>query len=184
MMEQLYLEIGRADLIIADMSYVDANVTYEVGYAHGINKEIILLSNDVKTIPFNLKYYQHIIFNKNDLAGLQNKLRTALKAYVEKITSSPGHEQIDSIASSEAKPFSLHAWNSWGGIRVFSCENEIVLRGDAETSGYVNDHLGRDLAGKTLILYITNTKDSNFSMNRLVKMTVNQDDKLLVPDKK
>ncbi|MEY2932389.1 MAG: hypothetical protein RL033_3138, partial [Pseudomonadota bacterium] len=42
-LDRIYNQIARADLIIADMTDRNPNVFYEVGYAHALGKPSILL---------------------------------------------------------------------------------------------------------------------------------------------
>jgi hypothetical protein len=51
-LERIYSQIARADIIIADMTGRNPNVFYEVGYAHGIQKRVILLTQNPNDIPF------------------------------------------------------------------------------------------------------------------------------------
>jgi hypothetical protein len=62
-LERIYNEIHKADLIIADMTGKNPNVFYEVGYAHALGKNVILLTKNSDDIPFDLKHYPHIIYN-------------------------------------------------------------------------------------------------------------------------
>ena len=62
MLKHLLDQIESADLIIADLSYNNPNVYYELGYAHAKNKLSILLNNDPQTIPFDLKHNPHILY--------------------------------------------------------------------------------------------------------------------------
>ena len=45
------------------------NVFYETGYAHALGKHVILLTQEAKDIPFDLKHYQHIIYAKRILGS-------------------------------------------------------------------------------------------------------------------
>ena len=72
-LERIYRQIDRADIIIADMSGQNPNVFYEVGYAHAKSKLCILLTEKVSDIPFDLKHRRHIVHN----ASIQ-KLRGAI----------------------------------------------------------------------------------------------------------
>jgi nucleoside 2-deoxyribosyltransferase len=60
--ERIHSQIEAADFIIADMSKPNPNVFYEVGYASAKHKLCILLTNDAKTIPFDLRNIRHIVF--------------------------------------------------------------------------------------------------------------------------
>ena len=61
-LERVYNQISKADLIVADLSGRNPNVFYETGYAHCLGKPAILLTRDANDIPFDLKHYFHIIY--------------------------------------------------------------------------------------------------------------------------
>lgn len=75
--ERIHRQIESADFIIADMSKPNPNVFYEVGYAHAKHKLCILLTNNVDTIPFDLKHLPHIVFSS--LKDLGKQLSAALE---------------------------------------------------------------------------------------------------------
>lgn len=79
---RIYNQIQTADLIISDMSLMNPNVFYETGYAHALEKDVILLTQDTKDIPFDLKHYPHIIYNKN-IKFLSEELTKKLNWYIE-----------------------------------------------------------------------------------------------------
>lgn len=70
-------QIEDADILIAELSTRNANVLYEVGYAHAKNKLCVLLTNSTGTIPFDLKDKRHIVFSS--LKDLKKKLSTDLE---------------------------------------------------------------------------------------------------------
>lgn len=51
MLEKIYKEIENSDFIIADLSNKNANVFYELGFAHAIGKLTILLTQNADDIP-------------------------------------------------------------------------------------------------------------------------------------
>jgi len=61
-LERIYNQIGKADIIIADMTGRNPNVFYETGYAHALGKPVILVTQNASDIPFDLKHYPHIIY--------------------------------------------------------------------------------------------------------------------------
>lgn len=63
-MDRIYNQISKADLIIAEMTGKNPNVFYEVGYAHALNKPTILLTKTSTDIPFDLQGYPHIIHDE------------------------------------------------------------------------------------------------------------------------
>src|SRR4051812_33507799 len=62
MLERIYRQIDAADFIVADLSNRNANVFYELGYAHAKEKTCILLTKNADDIPFDLKHKRHIVY--------------------------------------------------------------------------------------------------------------------------
>lgn len=61
-LDRIFNQINKADVIVADMTGRNPNVFYEVGYAHALGKIVILLTQNVDDIPFDLKHRQHIVY--------------------------------------------------------------------------------------------------------------------------
>ena len=61
-LERIYNQISKADVVIADMTGRNPNVFYEAGYAHALGKKVILVTQNSEDIPFDLKHYPHIIY--------------------------------------------------------------------------------------------------------------------------
>lgn len=73
MMERTYRQIDIADIIIADLSTRNANVFYELGYAHAKEKLCILLTKHTNDIPFDLKHRQHVVYG-DSISYLKDEL--------------------------------------------------------------------------------------------------------------
>jgi len=71
-------KIAECDVVIADTSLHNPNVFYEVGLAHGIAKDTIIICRDAKTIPFDLAAINHIVYSS--IVELRDKLKSRLKA--------------------------------------------------------------------------------------------------------
>lgn len=63
-LDRIYNQIDKADVIIADMTGSNPNVFYEVGYAHALGKRTIMLTANADDIPFDLKHHPHIIYEE------------------------------------------------------------------------------------------------------------------------
>lgn len=82
-MDDIWEGICRAQVLIADLTSKNPNVTYEVGLADALGKEVILLaqSTSSKNIPFDflgqrlLKYSNTISGGKQLAAELEKKLQ-------------------------------------------------------------------------------------------------------------
>jgi len=61
-LERIYNQISKADVIVAEMTGQRPNVFYEVGYAHALGKIVVLLTQRADDIPFDLQQHQHIVY--------------------------------------------------------------------------------------------------------------------------
>lgn len=62
-MEDIRKSIENARLIVADLTDRNSNVFYEVGIAHALNKDVLLLSQSLNDIPFDLRHRRVLIYN-------------------------------------------------------------------------------------------------------------------------
>jgi hypothetical protein len=62
MLDRIFNQISKADVIVADMTGRNSNVFYEGGYAHALGKIVLLLTQDTADIPFDLKHRQHTVY--------------------------------------------------------------------------------------------------------------------------
>jgi hypothetical protein len=81
-LQRIYNQIAKADLIVADMSGRNPNVFYEVGYAHALGKRVILLTRSADDIPFDLKHYPHIVYN-GQITALKSELERRIRWFLE-----------------------------------------------------------------------------------------------------
>lgn len=83
--EQLFRQIKDSRYIVADLSKVNgevnANVLFEIGFAHASRKPTILLTQDIDSVPYILKHYRTIDYDLTTKGLLH--LRTELKGYIE-----------------------------------------------------------------------------------------------------
>jgi hypothetical protein len=81
MLERIYNQVSKADLIVADMSGQNPNVFYEVGYAHALGKTVILLTKESSDIPFDLKHRFHLVYGSS-ITKLKDELRSRVSFYL------------------------------------------------------------------------------------------------------
>jgi hypothetical protein len=82
MLERIFNQINKADVLVADMTGRNANVFYEVGYAHALGKIVLLLAREVDDIPFDLKHRQFILYGES-IVSLRKELRGRLEWAME-----------------------------------------------------------------------------------------------------
>ncbi len=78
MLDRIFNQISKADVIVADMTGRNPNVFYEVGYAHALGKIVLLLTQNSDDIPFDLKHRQHTVYS-GSIDTLKSDLVTKLQ---------------------------------------------------------------------------------------------------------
>jgi hypothetical protein len=72
--------IGSAELIVADLTGQSANVFYEVGIAHSRTKNVLLLTQNIEDVPFNLRGFfcrPYSLNSTQDIERLKKAVRDA-----------------------------------------------------------------------------------------------------------
>jgi hypothetical protein len=75
--------INRAAVIIAELTYKNPNVFYELGMAHVLGKDVILISQSEEVIPFDLRGVRQILYQ--DKPSGYEKLAVDIKRYVDSV---------------------------------------------------------------------------------------------------
>lgn len=77
--------INQADVVIADLTGLNANVFYELGLAHAMNKKVICITQDIGELPFDLKSYRTIEYSLffHKLPKLVEELRRLLHGAID-----------------------------------------------------------------------------------------------------
>ncbi len=81
-MDRVYAQIARADVIVSEMTGRNPNVFYETGYAHALGKTVILLTQKSEDIPFDLIQYPHVVY-EGRIRQLKAELEKRLRWCVE-----------------------------------------------------------------------------------------------------
>jgi len=76
-------QIAESSVIIADVTPVNANVFYEVGYAHALRKPTILLAQRGTRLPFDISGFRTIFYN-NTIEG-KSKVEDLLQKHLAEI---------------------------------------------------------------------------------------------------
>ena len=67
-LKDIVVGIYSADVIIADLTGLNPNVFYELGLAHAMDKKVIIITQDIDELPFDIKSYRanpySLLFNK------------------------------------------------------------------------------------------------------------------------
>lgn len=93
-LSRIYNQISKADIIVADMTGRNPNVFYEVGYAHAMGKQVVLLTKMAEDIPFDLKHYPHIVYGSS-ISHLKDELAKRIEWLVKHPT-----ERLEKVENS------------------------------------------------------------------------------------
>jgi hypothetical protein len=79
-MQDVVSLIDRSHLVIADCTGRNPNVFYEIGIAHTLGREVILITQNDADIPFDLRHLRYVPYlnNGEGLAALADRLRPRL----------------------------------------------------------------------------------------------------------
>lgn len=96
--ENIWRLINRSALLIADVTNKNPNVFYELGIAHTVGRDVILISQKKEDVPFDIQNLQYYLYT-DDESGKQ-KLRDEIKNLMK-----------------QTKPKATHPsfwWPTWG----------------------------------------------------------------------
>ena len=83
--ETIWEQINKATFIIADLTNKNANVFYELGVAHTVGKEVILLSQNIDDVPFDLRHLKIILYETTP-RGVTN-LEKQFESMIQSVTA-------------------------------------------------------------------------------------------------
>lgn len=81
-MDRIRKNLVKAEIIIADLSESNTNVFYELGLAHAWDKKVIMITQDVKKVPFDLKYWRMVPYDSGNIDWLKDQLKKELSALI------------------------------------------------------------------------------------------------------
>ena len=81
--EDIRSSIDNARLVLADLTGKNANVFYEVGIAHTMDKPVLLLAQSMDDVPFDLRHRRVLIYEYSPRGC--KKLELALSQHVNKM---------------------------------------------------------------------------------------------------
>lgn len=84
-MDDIRTSIGAADLVLADLTGKNANVFYEVGICHALEKPVLLLAQSMDDVPFDLRHRRVLLYTYTPRGC--KRLEKALPEQVRSITA-------------------------------------------------------------------------------------------------
>ena len=84
--EDIWEFINRARVIVADVTGRNPNVFYELGIAHTVGKDVIVLTQNEGDVPFDVGHLRHFTYvdNETGWGDLEHMLESAARAVLAK----------------------------------------------------------------------------------------------------
>jgi hypothetical protein len=87
-LHDIWTFINDSKLIIADITGRNPNVMYELGLAHAVAKPVIIVSNNIDDVPFDLRSLRILIYNIIS-PKWSSDLKNSIKSSILEILESP-----------------------------------------------------------------------------------------------
>ncbi len=87
-MEQIWEQIGKARVLLADLSGKNANVFYELGLAHAAQKPVVFTASTVDDVPFDLRHLRVVLYETRETEWAM-KLRKLITEYLRNTLKDP-----------------------------------------------------------------------------------------------
>jgi nucleoside 2-deoxyribosyltransferase len=86
-MDDIRNSIERADIVVADLTGKNANVFYEVGICHTLDKPVLLMAQSIDDVPFDLRHRRVLLYeySPRGCKKLESALQENLLAMVQKL---------------------------------------------------------------------------------------------------
>ena len=62
-LNDIVVQIAQSDLVVADLTGCNPNVFYELGLAHALRRSVILLTQEIGDVPFDLQSYRTLEYD-------------------------------------------------------------------------------------------------------------------------
>lgn len=86
--EQIWEQIEKAKILLADLSGKNANVFYELGLSHAARKPVVFTAGSLDDVPFDLRHLRVVIYDNRD-PFWGEKLRKNLTTYLKAARNDP-----------------------------------------------------------------------------------------------
>lgn len=92
----------KAKVLLADLTGKNPNVFYELGLAHALGKPVVLVTESIEHIPFDLRSLRCIIYEKNQ-PNWGNVLKREITLAITEVISDPGESILQTFVDTEKK---------------------------------------------------------------------------------
>jgi hypothetical protein len=106
-MKELLTELYEADLVLAVLTGLNANVWYELGIRHALRKGTIMMIEEGQKLPFDISQYGLVLYQDNIVGA--SAFEEKLKSFIGKIET---NQPVDSRRLNSSEPTAAANTNS------------------------------------------------------------------------
>lgn len=102
-MEQIWDQIRKAKVLLAELTGKNANVFYELGLSHAIGKPVVFITGSIEDVPFDLRHLRVITYEVRE-PEWSTKLRKNITAYLKNTRLDPSKSIPQPFRDNAPKP--------------------------------------------------------------------------------
>jgi hypothetical protein len=87
-MEQIWTQIQKAKVLLADLTDKNPNVFYELGLAHALRKPVVFVAGDIEDVPFDVRHLRVVIYDVREPRWAE-RLQSDISAYLKNTRTDP-----------------------------------------------------------------------------------------------
>lgn len=103
-MQDIKQSIQNATLVLADVTGRNANVNYELGIAHGLDKEVIIVTSNQSDVPSDYRHLRYLSYNPTGIdwsQKLSEDLSRTLKNVLTRLHTANCQQRVENIRHME-----------------------------------------------------------------------------------
>ena len=135
--DEIWEKICQAHIVIADATGKNPNVFYEMGLAHALGKDVVILAQSMDDIPFDLRHRRILIYSLSRLEEFAIKL----SKIIETIKSKP--IQVCEWITTNVKEIRVGLCSPTDKCKVY----ETPIEATGRVTGLPSSHSGYRLQG-------------------------------------
>lgn len=112
-------DIVKADVVLAELSGKRLNVSYEIGYAHGRGKPVILLAQSMSAVPSDIRHIRVVLYREKKRAW-RSELREQITRAIQAVMRNPSRYGPPAIEARKRRIAPK--------IRSYSAQRDAVIR--------------------------------------------------------
>jgi hypothetical protein len=87
-MEQIWTQIKKARVLLADLTGKNPNVFYELGLAHALRKPVVFVAGSIDDVPFDVRHLRVVVYDIRE-PNWAEKLRSEITMYLKNTKTEP-----------------------------------------------------------------------------------------------